>query len=256
MLTLHSFSDLILLPWGWVQCGGACPPWQRAPNDAGLRAFAFRMAHFNGYAVGQASELLYPASGTTDDWAYGVLGIPSFTFEIGPFDGACGGFTPPYACQDDAFWPLNRGAFVYAAKVARQPYALSSGPTTLSVTLSSAAVVQGQPATLIAAVSDDAYGHHPQSIGHPTVQAVVAAEAYVDTPAWAGGTPTTLAAQDGAFDSPTELVAGVLDTTNLSIGRHLIFVHGRNAAGAWGPVTAQWLMVWGNRILYFPIAGR
>ena len=148
------------------------------------------------------------------------------------------------------------GAFVYAAKVARQPYALSLGPSTVSVTLSSGAVVQGQPATLIAAVSDAAYGTHPQSVGRPTAQAVVAAEAYVGAPAWAGGTPIALAAQDGAFDSPTELVTGVLDTTNLSVGRHLVFVRGRNAAGAWGPVTAQWLTVWGDRVLYFPIVGR
>jgi len=256
MLTLHSFSDLILLPWGWVQCGGACPPWQRAPNDAGLRAFAFRMADFNNYAVGQASELLYPASGTTDDWAYGALGVPSFTFEIGPFSGACGGFTPPYSCQDSVFWPLNRGAFVYAAKVARQPYGLSLGPSTVSVTLSSGAVVQGQPVTLTAAVNDDAYGDHPQSVGRPSAQTITAAEAYLGAPAWAGGTPIALAAQDGAFDSPTELATGMLDTTNLSIGRHLVFVRGRNAAGAWGPVTAQWLTVWGDRVLYFPIVGR
>jgi len=256
MLTLHSFSDLILLPWGWVQCSGACPPGERAPNDAGLRAFAFRMAHFNGYAVGQASELLYPASGTTDDWAYGVLGIPSFTFEIGPFSGACSSFTPPYECQDGVFWPLNRGAFVYAAKVARQPYALALGPSTVSVTLSSAAVVQGQPATLIAAVSDAAYGNHPESIGRPAAQTVVAAEAYVGAPTWAGGTPIALAAQDGAFDGPTELVTGALDTTDLSIGRHLVFVRGRNAANAWGPFTAQWLTVWGDRALYLPIVSR
>ncbi|MCS6773501.1 MAG: M14 family zinc carboxypeptidase, partial [Thermoflexales bacterium] len=75
MLTLHSYSDLILLPWGWVSCSTTtgCSPSQRAPNDAGLRALAFRMGYFTGYAIGQASELLYSARGTTDDWAYGVL---------------------------------------------------------------------------------------------------------------------------------------------------------------------------------------
>ncbi|MGQ9816009.1 MAG: M14 family zinc carboxypeptidase, partial [Candidatus Roseilinea sp.] len=79
MLTLHSYSNLVLLPWGWVQCsyGLPCPPDKRAPNDAGLRALGFRMSYFNGYNIGQASELLYRADGTTDDWAYGTLGIPA-----------------------------------------------------------------------------------------------------------------------------------------------------------------------------------
>lgn len=256
MLTLHSYGDLILLPWGWTSCYGACAPGQRAPNDAGLRAFAFRMGYFNGYAIGQASELLYPASGTTDDWAYGTLGVASFTFEIGPLNGGCGGFTPGYACQDDAFWPLNREAFLYAAKVARQPYALSLGPTTFSVTMSSALVVPGQSVTLTATVNDDALGTHAQSIGRPAAQPVVAAEAYVDTPPWLGGTPVALAAQDGAFDSAIEQVTGALDTTGLAVGRHLVFVRGRDADGHWGPVTARWLTVTGSNVTYLPIISR
>jgi len=255
MLTLHSFSDLILLPWGWTNCvGGPCPPSQRAPNDAGLRAFAFRMSHYNGYAVGQASELLYPASGTTDDWAYGALGVPSFTFEIGPVNGTCGFFTPAYNCQDDLFWPLNRPAFLYAAKVARRPYQLVHGPTTFTVTLSSPAVLSGQPVTLTALIRDDAYGSAANSVGRPATYSIVAAEAYVRLPDWAGGTAIPMAAQDGAFDSPAETATAVINTSGLSAGRYLIFVRGQNAAGYWGPVTAQWLTVLGE--WYFPVVRR
>jgi carboxypeptidase T len=254
MLTLHSFSDLILLPWGWTNCGGPCPPGQRAPNDAGLRAFAFRMSHYNGYAVGQASELLYPASGTTDDWAYGALGVPSFTFEIGPIDGTCGFFTPAYRCQDDLFWPLNRPAFLYAAKVARRPYQLVHGPTTFTVTLSSPAVLSGQPVTLTALIRDDAYGSAANSVGRPATYSIVAAEAYVRLPDWAGGTAIPMTAQDGAFDSPVETATAVINTSGLSAGRYLIFVRGQNAAGYWGPVTAQWLTVLGE--WYFPVVRR
>ncbi len=257
MLTLHSFSDLILLPWGWTNCyGNPCPSGQRAPNDAGLRAFAFRMSYYNGYAVGQASELLYPASGTTDDWAYGVLGVPSFTFEIGPSSGPCGFFTPDYACQDGLFWPLNRGAFLYAAKVARQPYALVHGPTTLSVTLSNSVVISGQAVTLTALVRDDAYGSAANSVGRPLAQRITAAEAYVHLPYWAGGTPIPMAAQDGAFDTPSEIAIATLDTSGLGIGRHLIFVRGQNVAGHWGPLTAQWLTVLGDQRWYLPVVHR
>lgn len=252
MLTLHSYSDLVLLPWSWSQCLGMCTASQQAPNDAGLRAFAFRMSYFNGYATGQASELLYPASGTTDDWAYGVLGIPGFTFEIGPLSGGCGGFTPPYACQDNVFWPIQRGAFLYAAKAARQPYALALGPSTFSITLSNSVVTPGTPVTLAAVVNDGAYGNNPQSIGRPAVQVIDAAEVYLDAPPQAGGAPMALAAQDGAFDSPVEPVTGVLDTTSLSAGRHILFVRGRDASGNWGPATAQWLFVTGDRKLYLP----
>jgi len=260
MLTLHSFSDLVLLPWGWTECYGmACPAGKHAPNDAGLRAMAFRMSYYNGYDTGQGSELLYVTSGTTDDWAYGVLGLAAFTFEIGPYDGMCGGdFFVPYSCQDSTFWPLNRGAFVYAAKLARQPYTLANGPNVLSVTvgtspsaaISNAIVISGTPFTVTAMVSDDALGTN--GIGRPQAQVISASELYVDLPPWAGGTPITMTARDGAFDTPVEVTLAALGPQTLGLGRHTLFVRGRNAGGNWGPVTAQFVTVVGNRPLYFP----
>lgn len=238
MLTLHSYSNLVLLPWGWTECNGrACPPELRAPNDAGLRSFAFRMSAYNGYDTGQSSELLYAASGTTDDWAYGVLGIPGFTFEIGPQTGPCGGFFPDYACQDSLFWPLNRAAFVYAAKAARQPYAETRGPTTVQVR--EAHTVLSSTTVLTAAIDDGLYG---TGVDRPEAQAIAAAEAYVDVPPWSGGVPIGMAAQDGAFDSAREVVTVALGGT-LAVGRHLVYVRGRDADGNWGPPTAQWLYV-------------
>ncbi len=255
MLTLHSFSDLVLLPWGWTECfGSVCPADKQAPNDAGLRAMAFRMSHYNGYATGQASELLYAASGTTDDWAYGVLGIPGFTFEIGPDSGPCEFFTPPYSCQDSTFWPLNRGAFVYAAKLAREPYALSLGPNTLSVTLSSSQVMTGTPVTITAVVNDNALGN--SGIARPAAQPISTTELYVDTPPWAGGVPTAMLPADGAFDTASESTIATLDTATLSLGRHTVFVRGRDADGNWGPVTAQFLVVMGGQRTFLPWVSR
>jgi hypothetical protein len=63
-----------------------------------------------------------------------------------------------------------------------------------------------------------------------------------------------MAAQDGAFDSPAETATAVINTSGLSAGRYLIFVRGQNAAGHWGPVTAQWLTVLGE--WYFPVVRR
>jgi hypothetical protein len=244
MLTLHSFANLVLLPWGYTECNGVlCPVSKRAPNDAGLRAWGFRMSYYNGYPTGQSSELLYAASGTTDDWAYGVLGIPGATFEIGPSGGACGAsFTPPYTCQDSTFWPLNRGALLYAAKLTRQPYALSLGPNTLSVTVSSSVVVMtGTPVTVTATINDNALGN--SGFGRPATQVISAAELYLDAPPWGGGMPITMTAQDGSFNSTSEVTRVVLDTSALGAGRHTLFVRGRDAAGNWGPVTAAWLTV-------------
>ncbi len=242
MLTLHTYSDLILLPWNWTECYGLpCPANLQAPNNAGLRSFAFRMSYHNGYNTGQGSEILYAASGTTDDWAYGQLGIAGATFEIGPFSGTCSGFLPAYACQDSTFWPLNREAFLYAAKAARQPYTLSLGPTPISPALSALTVTVGSPVTVTVRLRDDAYGN--TGVGRPAAQNIAAAELYVDTPPWAGGTPLALAPQDGAFNTPDEVAQGVLDTTSLGAGRHMLFVRGQDTAGNWGVSGAAFLWV-------------
>ena len=255
MITLHSYSNLVLLPWGWTDCLFQCSSSQQAPNNAGLRSFAFRMSYFNQYDTGQASEVLYAASGATDDWVYGVLGIPGFTFEVGPQFGACGGFTPEYACQDSTFWPINRGAFLYAAKSARQPYATTLGPTVVTVTLNTTSTLPGTPVTLTAAVDDSLYGSY--GIGRPASQPISQVELYIDTPPWAGGAPATLAAHDGSYDSTEEIAVGQLPAM-WTAGRHTLFVRGRDASGNWGPATAQWLFVEGAppEKMYLPMLVR
>ncbi|HVG33254.1 MAG TPA: M14 family zinc carboxypeptidase, partial [Pyrinomonadaceae bacterium] len=75
LITLHSYGNLVLWPWGHT----GTP----APNGAGLALIGHKFASYNGFAPDQSTGL-YPASGTTDDWAYGELGIPAYTFEVGP----------------------------------------------------------------------------------------------------------------------------------------------------------------------------
>src|SRR5205085_3423611 len=115
VLNLHSDGNLSMLPWDWTS--------SHSPNDAQLRAIAFRLSYYNDYLTGQSSEVLYLSSGTLEDWAYGQLGIASMLFEIGST------FTPNYALVDSTYWPQNRDALVYAAKVARTPYTQALGPT-------------------------------------------------------------------------------------------------------------------------------
>ncbi|GAA0328138.1 M14 family zinc carboxypeptidase [Streptomyces blastmyceticus] len=116
MISLHSDASMVLFPWESdhrVHSG----------NDAALRALAGRMGSITGYQSGQAGEILYDASGGTDDWTYDKLGLASFTIEIGDSDGrGCDGFTPAYSCQDSYFWPKIKPALMYAAQHAAAPY--------------------------------------------------------------------------------------------------------------------------------------
>ncbi|GGM46945.1 peptidase M14 [Longimycelium tulufanense] len=115
MLTLHSYGNFIIIPWGWTE--------RPTPNDAGLRALGRDMAQSNGYRVGTNGDTVgYKTTGTTDDFTYGELGVASYTFEIGSSRGNCGGFFPQYSCVDSLFWPQNKGALLTAAKAAKAPY--------------------------------------------------------------------------------------------------------------------------------------
>ena len=81
-----------------------------------------------------------------------------------------------------------------------------------------------------------------QANGQEAMPAIAAAEAFVDLPPWApGATALPLQAGDGAFDSRVETVGGVIDTTGLASGRHLVYVRGVNTKGRDGPVSAVFL---------------
>jgi carboxypeptidase T len=79
-------------------------------------------------------------------------------------------------------------------------------------------------------------------------QTVGAAEYYIDTPPWAGGTAIPM---NGTFNSPTVAVDATINTASLSAGRHVIFVRGRGVSDfqdfqTWGPISAAFLDVTGG----------
>lgn len=86
-ITFHSYSNLILWPYGYDYN-------IYSPDEPLFAAMGDSMAVFNGYTpiVGWG---LYPANGVTDDWMYGEQTtkdkIFSFTFEVG---GSSDGFWP------------------------------------------------------------------------------------------------------------------------------------------------------------------
>lgn len=115
-ITMHSNASQVLFPWGYTN--------NHSGNDAALRAMGTHMGGILGYQVGQPGEILYNASGITDDWAYGKLGVASFTIELGdPGNSECNSFTPAHTCMDSDYWPKMQQALVYAAQQAKAPFA-------------------------------------------------------------------------------------------------------------------------------------
>jgi hypothetical protein len=125
VVSMHSYSNLILFPWGYDST-------QKSGNDASLRKMGTDLQAIagSGWTSGQPGEVLYNAAGATDDWVYDDLGVASFVWEIGPSSGSCSGFFPTYSCQAGTFWPKVKPMLMYAANKATSPYGTTTPPPT------------------------------------------------------------------------------------------------------------------------------
>lgn len=110
LMTYHSFSNLILWPWGYSD---APPPDKRLP------AIGMKLGALSGYKPQQSKDL-YKTSGDTTDWAFGELGILAYTSEIGSWGD---NFDPPYSKMAQ-FWNENRPGALYLLKLADNPDAV------------------------------------------------------------------------------------------------------------------------------------
>src|SRR5215510_10105227 len=236
---IHTNAADNLFSWGWTTT--------QMPNFAETNNIAAHMtapnAGGNGYPYGSIIEELYTVDGGAIDWAYGELGMAAFSTEL-----SGGDFLPSYSCIDNpgcgsslGIWPENQGMLLYLAKIARTPYLTSHGPDANTVVTNPESVPQGVPSQLTASInfswSNNAF-----------IQNVGAAEYYIDTPPWAGGTAIPM---NGTFNSPTVAVAATINTASLSVGRHVIFVQGRGVTDfqgfqTWGPISGAFLDVTGG----------
>src|SRR5436309_5304654 len=236
---IHTVVPVNLFTWGWSTT--------RMPNFDETNNIAAHMAATNaggnGYPYGSIIEELYTVDGGSIDWAYGELGMAAFSTEL-----SGGDFLPAYSCIDNpgcgssqGIWPENTGMLLYLAKIARTPYLTSHGPDANTVVTNPASVPQGIPSQLTASInfawSNNAF---TQNVG--------AAEYYIDTPPWAGGTAIPM---NGSFDSPTVAVDATINTASLSAGRHVIFAQGRGVTDfqgfhTRGPISAAFLGVTGG----------
>ena len=106
----HTFTGLVLRPWGHTGGEGRFTPDEDVMRDLGAA-----MCEHNGYENWHSIDL-YATTGTTVDWGYAALGALSYTFEI-CFDN----FHPPYAGDDGVLhhYRVNREAFILLGETAR-----------------------------------------------------------------------------------------------------------------------------------------
>lgn len=237
---IHSYGDLVLWPWGFTSLP--------APNAVALQTLGRKLAYWNGYLPKQAVSL-YLTDGTTQDWAYGELGLAAYIIEVGNwFFQDCDTF-------EGTILPDNLTSLLYAAKVARTPYQTPAGPDIVDIKISPAAVEPGQSEVLVAEVDDTRYSSRN---GAEPAQTILAAEYYLDTPPWKTDplpNPQAMTAVDGGFDEAVEQVQAVVDTSSLSYGRHILFIRGQDAANHWGAFSAVFLSVVNpQQTTYLPLA--
>ncbi len=229
LITLHSYSELVLWPWGWTT--------NQAPNAAQLQTVGRKLAWYNDYTP-QQSVQLYPTTGTTDDWSYGTLGIASYTFEMGTaFFQGCTSF-------ENSIYPVNRDALLYAWSIADTPYMTAYGPDALSVAVTPNSVPRGLPTTLTATINDTRRKTDP-------AQTIAAAEYFVlplhgSTPPGDPGTGIAMSPADGSWNNTVENVVATVDTSGLTSGDYIIAVRGKDSADNWGPFAAAFLTIEGQ----------
>jgi carboxypeptidase T len=117
VITYHSYSQLILYPWGYTD-----QPIADQVDRAAMEKLGKRMkqliasVHAKTY-VSQQSSQLYLTAGDTTDWTYGTYGIPSFTIELRPSTALEGGFILP-ASEIIPTWEENQpAAFEFIRRV-------------------------------------------------------------------------------------------------------------------------------------------
>lgn len=117
LLTFHTFSELVLWPWGHTD--------EPIANDTDRKVFETmgkKMATWNGYTPEKSSDL-YLASGDTTDWAYEELKLFAFTFELSPSSMFAGGFYPGAKAIEPTF-EANLEPVLYLIEHAPNPYAV------------------------------------------------------------------------------------------------------------------------------------
>ena len=162
--------------------------------------------------------------------------MAGYCFEVGDtFHQQCSTF-------ENDIYPNNQQALLRAVKMARNPYTLAYGPETYNLTAPTTPIDIGTTFEVKATIDDTRYSTFSGGI---QTQYINEARYTIDAPSWTPGiTKYAMIADAGDFDLKKVVnVTGVVDTTNLTTGQHILFVEGKDAQGKWGPPTAIYITI-------------
>ena len=219
-LDVHSYGELVMWPWGFDAA--------LAPNGAAMRTLGRRLGHLNGYRPQQGVEL-YVTDGGTRDYAYGELGVPALSFELG------NSFFEPCDQFENEVLDANLAALAYLLRVARRPYQEPAGPSIDGLGRSLAEV--GETVRVVGLADDTAYN---QANGSEPVDALAGVDLYLAQLPWnPGADARPVRAADGVFDSAREWFHADLQIDDDVPGTHDVFLRARDAAASGPPYAAR-----------------
>ncbi|KAK8397433.1 hypothetical protein O3P69_004877 [Scylla paramamosain] len=107
-LSLHSFSQLWMYPWGFTS---SLPhDWRDLDHLAREAVTALTGVHGTSYQIGSLSRILYPVGGSSQDWAKGIGGI-KYSYILELRDTGTYGFLLPASqiipCGEEVFQAFN-----------------------------------------------------------------------------------------------------------------------------------------------------
>ncbi|MBK7369468.1 MAG: immune inhibitor A, partial [Candidatus Eisenbacteria bacterium] len=156
-LSFHTYSDLLVHPWGWTAAG--------TPDSVKFQTWSDELTRANGYTGGPGPRILYETNGDFNDFVYGdtLLKPKGFTF------------TPEMGGPDDGFWPSpSRVAAISEAAV--QTAFVTAGIAGPWMRLERSSLVEGSlPAGGTAHVSIRARNIGASGTAGPSLQATLTA---------------------------------------------------------------------------------
>jgi carboxypeptidase T len=213
---IHSFSQLMLWPWGYTSSPTA--------NDNQLQALGKRTAWFNQYRPQPVSDLVLTGGGSIDA-TYGELGVASLAFELGT------SFFQDCASFENTIYPDNLQALMYLARVAQAPYTQALGPDVEQLTVIPNVITTTTNLSIQGVADDDRYNQSNGAQATGTIQAVTA---YVNQlPINAIGGQALMAA-DGVYDQTREAFSGVISSQGLNTGRNVLYVQASDGSQGGG----------------------
>ena len=110
VISYHNYGQLILHPWGWGTEESTPgyenletlnpPEYEYIHGIAVTMSIMIKDVHDKVYDAAESGAGLYGANGASDDWAYAVFQIPSYTFELRPAS-----YPPGFQLPESEIWP-------------------------------------------------------------------------------------------------------------------------------------------------------